>query len=151
MKPSKFIHYGPQLEKPLVQQKQAAGAILLVPPTRYALPGSWSGRIDGGQHERRERNRETWIWCFGDWVCQLWRWTSPATYHEPCGPRAQRALLHLHVPLLRLSLASAFFPGANIFYFMSLMTRFLWVFLQFWFQHLNLINMGFLCFSCYWF
>jgi len=80
----------------------------------FVLCKKWGHKGEGG---RRRRNGERGIRGFGDWIRELWRRASPSSDNEPGGSRAQRTLLHLHVPLLRLSLASAFFPGSSTFHF----------------------------------
>ena len=66
---------------------------------------------------RRNRNGKIRIGCIANRVRELWRWTPSTPCHVPCWPRTQWTLLHLHLPLLRLSLAPTFFPGTLYFHF----------------------------------
>lgn len=72
---------------------------------------------DGNNQQRGTRNLQTRFQWFRHRIHQLrWR-TPPPSHHEPRRRRTQRTILHLHLSLLRLSMASSFFPGSKFLIF----------------------------------
>lgn len=90
------------------KQRQPTGELPLL--QSWSFNSDWR-KLNDGTPRTTGISEQGRVPPIGDRVCKLRRRASPAVDHEPRWSRTQWTLLHLHLPLLRLSLAPSFFLG----------------------------------------